>query len=539
MSASNSDGKRVSLQEPRIDHKIFWPSIIILLAVIIPVLMNPVKGGEIADLVLWGIMGKFGWMYMVFGFAALLFLAWLAFGPYGNVKLGKPGEKPEFSLISFIAMLFCGGIGVDLIYWSVIEPIYYMDGPPFGIAVGTAEAAEWAAAYGIFHWGFVPWALFALPAVPLSYAYYVRRNHTLRLSIMFKGQFGKLADGIAGKIVDIFALFAIMAGIGIALAFGVPMLSATVSEAYGFSEGFNLNIVIIVIWTLIFGTSVYRGLEKGIKVLSLVNVYLGFALLLFVLIAGPTHFIVNTFTNSLGLVAQNFFRMTLWTDPIAQGGWPEGWTMFFFAWWLACAPFLSLFIARISRGRTIREVVLGTVVFGSLGAWLHFAIYGGYGLNVELYGVESLTSLMAEHGASATIAAIFASLPFGKVVMPLFIVLMFVFLATTLDSGAYVFSSITTENLGPDQEPARWNRLLWSAIMALAGTALLMIGGLEPIQALAVACAFPLVFLITAGVICFLKDIKQDCGNCIKTQEISIDFDEATNSSKAIVDNRN
>lgn len=532
MSANNLSGGSASQKEPKLDPKIFWPSIIILLAVIIPVLMNPERGGQIADLVLWGIMGKFGWIYMVYGFAALLFLLWLAFGPYGHVKLGKPDEKPEFSLLSFIAMLFCGGIGVDLIYWSVIEPIYYMDGPPFGVAVGTAEAAEWAAAYGIFHWGFVPWALFALPAVPLSYAYYVRRNNTLRLSILYKGQFGKLADGILGKIVDVFALFAIMAGIGIALAFGVPMLSSTVARAYGFTEGLNLTLVIIVIWTLIFGTSVYRGLQKGIRVLSVVNVYLGFALLLFVLIAGPTHFIVNTFTNSLGLVFQNFFRMSLWTDPIAQGGWPEGWTMFFFAWWLACAPFLSLFIARISRGRTIREVVLGTVIFGSLGGWLHFAIYGGYGLSIELYGEQSMTALMAEYGAAATIASIFASLPMGQIVLPLFVILMFVFLATTLDSGAYVFSSITTENLGPDQEPARWNRLLWSAIMALAGTALLMIGGLEPIQALAVASAFPLVFLITLGVYCFLKDIKADCGEAVKTRNIFINYDEETKKSK-------
>lgn len=531
MSVGNS-GNGVGLNgEPRIDKKVFWPSIIILLAVIIPVLINPARGSEIADVILWGMIERFGWMYLVFGFVALLFLLWLAFGPYGNVRLGKPGDKPEFSLLSFIAMLFCGGIGVDLIYWSVIEPIYYMDGPPFQVVAGTAEAAEWAAAYGIFHWGFVPWALFALPAVPLSYAYYVRRNQTLRLSIMFKGQFGKLADGVLGKVVDVFALFAIMAGIGIALAFGVPMLSATVARAFGLTEGINLTIVIIIIWTLIFGTSVYRGLQKGIKVLSEINVYLGFALLLFVLIAGPTFFILDTFTNSLGLVIQNFFRMTMWTDPIAQGGWPQGWTMFFFAWWLACAPFLSLFIARISKGRSIREVILGTVIFGSLGAWLHFAIYGGYGLHVELYGAESLTSLMTEYGASATIATIFGSLPFGQVVMPLFIILMLIFLATTLDSGAYVFASITTENLGPDQEPARWNRLLWSAIMALAGTALLLIGGLEPIQALAVACAFPLVFLITAGVLCFLKDIKQDCKNMIPEKDIYIDYVEKNTDS--------
>ncbi len=307
-------------------------------------------------------------------------LLWFAFGKYGSVRFGGQDAEPEFRTLSWIAMLFCAGIGTSLLYWATIEWVYYYQAPPFGIEAESAEAADWAAMYGLFHWGPMAWALYCIPALPIAYAFHNRKIPFLRISQACRGVIGDRADGPLGKLIDVLFIFGLVGGTGTSLGLGTPILSESISTLTGIERTFALDAFVIVIWTAIFGTTVYLGMEKGIKRLADANVYLGFFLLAFVLVFGPTVFILDTFTNSLGLLATNFLKMSFYTDPVGASGFPQTWTVFYWAWWIAYAPFMGLFVARISRGRTIRQVVAANLVWGSLGCWLFFATFGNTAL---------------------------------------------------------------------------------------------------------------------------------------------------------------
>jgi len=518
------------MKGPKIEPVVFWCS---LTALVIASALAAIYQDKVltsANKIMGVYTGQWGWSFMIFGAASIIFLFWLGFGPYGKIKLGKPDDKPEFSTIAWMAMLFCTGIGTGLVYWSIIEPIYYMQGPPFGLEVGTAEAAEWAAAYGIYHWGPIPWAIMLVFGVPLAYSYYVRRNDRLSLGGAFKGHFGKSASVWGPNVIDLLVMFAVLGEATTILGLGTPMLSASIAKLVGIPESFSLTVTILLIWTLIFCTSTFLGLDRGLKKLSTINVYLAVSLLIFTLFAGPTSFILNTFTNSIGLIFQNAIRMTFWTDPVGQGGWPQGWTIFFFAWWLGAAPFVGVFLAKISKGRTIREVAIAPLIWGSLGCAVFFAVFGGISLNIELYGAQSMTQLMADSGPATTIAAILSQLPIATVVFPLFILLMFVFCATTIDSCSYSLAIVCTKALKQGEEPARWNRMFWAIGIGISAVTLMAIGGLQPLQALSLVTAAPLMFIAVALAVCFVKDIKKDTQGFIKHETIGIDYDPISDS---------
>lgn len=517
-----------------IDFYMFFPALFIFIAVCIPLILNPDAGMESVNFLLGLLTGKLGWMFSIFGLGSFFFLLWLAFGRYGNVKLGSPQDAPEFSKVSWIGMLFTAGVGTGLVYWSIIEPIYYLQQPPFGIEPGSKEAAEWAAAYGAYHWGFIAWAVYCVPAVPLAYAYHVRKSPSLRMSSIFRGRWGKQADKWPGKIIDIFVLFGMLGAAGTMFGLGAPMLTSTVAHLFGLEDTFTLKMIIILLWTGLISASAFRGLKKGIRLLSDMNLYLALFLVLFVLVVGPTMFIFGTFTNSVGLVLQNFVRMSLWTDPIQQGGWPQGWTMFFWAWWIASAPFLAMFITQISKGRTIREVILANLVWGTLGCWVYFAVFGVNSIHIELHGTTSMTELMAATTPENAIATILGTLPGQPVTLLLFALLMLIFLATTADSVAYVISSMTVKKLAPGEEPKRWYRLFWVFFLIAIAITIMVLGGMKPIQASSTLGAFPLLFIIVWAVICFLKDIEEDIGHETKPKVITIEHADSSRMAPEI-----
>ena len=265
----------------------------------------------------------FGFLFLWFTFACLAVLLWFAFGKYGSVRFGGAEAEPEFRTLSWIAMLFCAGIGTSLLYWATIEWVYYYQAPPFGIEAETAEAAHWAAMYGLFHWGPLAWALYCVPALPIAYAFHNRKIPFLRISQACRGVIGDRADGPLGKLIDVLFIFGLVGGTGTSLGLGTPILSESISTLTGIERTFALDAFVIVIWTAIFGTTVYLGMEKGIKRLADANVYLGFFLSPSFWFSGPTVFILDTFTNSLGLLATNFLKMSFYTDPVGQSGFPR------------------------------------------------------------------------------------------------------------------------------------------------------------------------------------------------------------------------
>jgi BCCT family betaine/carnitine transporter len=511
--------------EPAIDPAILWPAIVVILATSVPLALFPEAGKQIVSKLLGLLTSNFGWLYLLSGIGSFAFMAWLAFSRFGNIKLGAPEDGPEFSKIAWISMLFCAGIGISIVNWAFVEPLYFLSSPPMGIAKGTDEAAEWAAMYPMFHWGVVPWALYLLPAIPIGYALYVRKIPSLRLSTACRGVIGDLADGPVGKVIDVVVIFSIIGGVGTSLGLSVPLVSTLFSEMFGFDNSFLLNIALLGIWTVLFSWSVYNGLGKGILVLSNVNIVLAFVLLVFVLLAGPTLFLLNLWSNSFGLLLDNFVKISFWTDPITKGGFPEAWTVFYWAWWIAYCPMMGLFVARVSRGRTIKDIIINGVLWGSVGCWCFFAVWGGYAIHLELEGILPVVEILNTQGTPATVVAILNTLPLSGLVIPVFTILCFVFLATTLDSSAYMLASICTKKLSGYEEPARWNRLLWAFIIAIVGVGLLSVGGLKAVQISTILVALPMIPVLVILAMSLMRWLNEDYGKVLSASTYSLDLD--------------
>ncbi len=524
------------MQKTSVDWQTFLPTLIVLALLSVSIAINPEGAGEAVNSMLAFITNQFGWSFELFVLGIFFFLMWLAFGPYGKVKLGTPDDEPEFSYFTWIAMLFCSGIGTTLLYWSIIEPMYYLQGPPVGVQpgfeAGSTVAAEWAATYGLFHWGFSAWAVYAIPTLPIAYALYVKKIPVLRLSAACRGVLGKHTDGVIGIAIDVLAMFGIVGGVGTALGLGVPLISTEINEIFGIPDTFGLQIAVILIWLSIFGTSVYLGLYKGIAKLSNFTVYLALGLLAYAFLAGPTMYILNLATNSVGLVFDNFFRLSMWTDPIAEGGFPQGWTTFYWAWWLALAPLMGIFVARISKGRTIKEVVIAETVWGTLGCWVFFFVFGGYTLNLELNQILSVSSIMSESGTTRAVVEVLKTLPLPGLVMLVTLVISFVFSGTTYDSAAYTLASGTTKGIGLGQEqPPRWFRALWAVIITVVAIALMLIGGLKVLQLSSVVAAFPLIPVFVIMAVSFVKWLHEDHGKYLAPSARSVDLGSGSSPS--------
>ncbi|WP_245680496.1 BCCT family transporter [Bacillus marinisedimentorum] len=492
----------------KIDPTTFISTFALLLAVCIPLIMFPEKGAEMLSTANSFVTDKFGPLYLWGGFGALLFLTWVTFSKYGNITLGKPEEKPQFSTFSWAGMMFCAGIGSSIMYWGAVEWAYYYQSPPYALEAKSAQAIEWAATYGIFHWGPTAWAIYTLPALPIAYLYHVKKKPILKISEACRPILGKLVDGPLGKTIDILFMFSLLGGAGTTLGLGTPMISAGITEVTGIQRSLVLDISVLLIVTVIFSVSAYSGLEKGIKKLSDINLLLSFGFLVFVLVAGPTLFIMKMSTNATGLLMDNFFRMNLWTDPVLKSGFPEAWTVFYWAWWIVYAPFIGLFVAKISKGRTIRQTILGAVGWGSLGSALYFMILGNYGMYLELNNIVPVTQIMAEQGTPEAIIAIIAALPLGKLMVTLFTVTAIVFLATTFDSSSYTLAAVTQNMVVGD--PFRWNRLFWAFSLAVLPMTLMFVGGLEALQTVSILVALPIVIIMFGLAASFVKLVRRD-----------------------------
>lgn len=495
-----------------------WPTFIgallLLLIVAAPLAVFPEQGEAIVLAASSFLTQKFGILYLIMGAAVLIFILYVSFSRYGKIKLGDPLEKAEFSTLSWGAMLFCAGIGSSVLYWGTIEWAYYYTGPPFGIEPRSKEAVEWAAAYGIFHWGPTAWAIYCLPALPISYFYYVKKKPVLKVSEACRPLIGKKADGPIGKIIDVLFMFGLLGGAGTTLALGTPLITEGIHELSGIEPSMTLQTVVLLICTLIFAASAYSGLRKGIKILSDINLWLAVLLLVFVFLAGPTVFLAETAVNSIGIMLDHYMRMSLWTEPFnslgpfERTGFPESWTVFYWAWWLVYAPFVGLFVAKISKGRTVREMTLGTVVYGTLGCILFFGILGNFGLFLELTGQYHVTATLDEHGGSAAIIGILKQLPLSNIVIAVFTVLAVIFLATTFDSSSYILASVVQKEVA--DEPLRWNRLFWAFALSVLPLILMYLGGLSTLQTVSIIGGFPLLFIFVLLAGSFIKAANQD-----------------------------
>jgi len=500
---------------PRIDLQIFIPAMILVLGLLLPISLSPDKAGEVAGELIGIITTQFGWMYLLGGFVLFGTILWLAFGRYGMVRLGREEDVPDYTKFGWLAMMFCAGMGSSIMNWAFIEPLYFMQGPALGIEAASNKAAEWSVMYSFFHWGLIPYAIYLMPALPIAYMVYVKRCNLFRISEACVGVFGDKVYGPLGRFIDILVILSILGGTATTLGLSVPVLSALFSEAFGVGDSFGLQVSVLLLWTAIFSWSVYRGLSKGIQILSRINTILALVLLIIVFITGPTLFILDLTTNSFGLLLNNFSRISLATDPIEKGGYPQAWTIFYWAWWLAYAPMVGLFVARISKGRTVRELILFGLTYGSLGSWIFFAVWGGYSVYAETSGVLQLSTILSESGLPAAMVAVVTAQPMGYIFMLAFIALFLIFTATTMDSAAFVLASVSSKNLSGNEEPTRSNRVCWALVLGVAAVAMLAMGGLKAVQSSSIVLSFPMLFLMVVLMFSFMRMLKEDHGSSL------------------------
>lgn len=498
------------MKETRIDKVLFFAATGIAIAVCIPLGLIPERAERfISEQYVW-ISSNLGVFYQMFTVLAFSFLIWLALGKYGSIRLGGTGDKPDYSTFSWVGMLFCAGTGASLLVWAGVEWAFYIDSPPFGAVARSTEAIEWASSYGAFHWGVAAWSFYALPTIAIAYPYYVRNVPYLRASTSLHAILGK--DGgnsPIGRAVDLAAMIALLGGAGTSLGVIAPTIAASVAELLNLETSFSLELIVMSVCIGLFGASVYLGLDKGIKRLSDINVVLILGLLLFVLIVGPTLFILKNSLNTTGVLLQNFIRMMTWTDPVEKSGFVETWTVFYWAWWIAFALPVGVFITRISRGRTIRQVILSMLSFGTFGCWLFYFILGNYSLSLELSETFSVTGSLAENGMYVTVENIISTLPFGVAALSLFIIASVISVATTYDSASYTLASTATQELKEGENPARWHRLFWAAILGLVPVFMMFVGGLDIIRSGVLVVSLPLLLIGVAMIVSLVKSLRR------------------------------
>ena len=521
---NTADDERQSPYTPVLDKRVTIISMSAVLVASLLLILFPKDSAEMAQNGMDFITGRFGWFYLVTGVMPLLFAGWLAFGRFGNVKFGTASEKPEYSTLSWVGMMFTASMGASLVAWGFAEPIYYIQTPPLGAEVGSTRAFELAHLYPIFHWSLAPWAIYCLPAIPIAYMLYVRNGASLRISDTCDEALPSSIRSPAKTIIDILVVISIAGGVATSIGFGVPLVSSLAVKLFGVPDNLWTQITVILIWVAIFGTSAYRGLRKGIKVLADINLGLMFFLLGFVLFLGPTMFILNMSVNSLGLFVDNFARMSFWTDPIDRSGFPEAWTIFYLAWWFAYAPMMGLFFARISRGRTIKQVVVGIIGLGSLGCFLFMSIAGAYVLHLHSENmIDAVSIINAPGGMSTLVAEVIAQLPSPTFMLVIVTVLSVIFYATTFDSAAYVLAGICTKDLPGDQEPDKFNRLLWAACLGLVATGLMVAKGLDTVKSMTVVTSVSAVPVLLMMCYTLYKWLQRDFPKLAKRKVHTLD----------------
>ena len=496
------------MKERKIDRLLFFTAAIIVLVACIPLGLMPERAGPVVeDLYNW-IASNLGIFYQWFGIGTIVYLIWLSLSRFGKIRLGGEGEKPDFSTFSWAGMLFCAGTGASLLVWAGVEWAYYIDAPPYGAEPRSAEAIAWASSYGPFHWGITAWCFYALPTIAIAYPFYVRNVPHLRASTALHSILGSRAENSpAGRAVDLAIMIALIGGAGTSLGVIAPTIAATVAELLGLQVSFMLQLAVMLFCIGLFGLSVYLGIEKGIKRLSDTNVYLALGLMAYILIAGPTLFILKSSTDTIGFMLGNFVRMMSWTDPIDQTGFVESWTIFYWAWWIAFAPAIGIFVARISRGRTIRQVIVSMIFFGTLGCWVFYFIMGNYSLSLELNNLLSVTGELAEKGMYETVASIIGTLPLSTLTLSLFALVSVISVATTYDSASYTLASTATAELKEGENPARWNRLVWAGVLGMLPIFMMLVGGLPIIRSGVLIASLPLLIVGVAMAVALTKSL--------------------------------
>ncbi|MGO2339559.1 MAG: BCCT family transporter [Psychrobacter sp.] len=497
---------------PRVSRPVFLTSALLIIAFILfGALFN-----EQAELVFSQAKAfvslRFGWFFIVVVNLTLVMSIYMIFSRYGDIRLGHQNEKPEYNLVSWIGMLFSAGIGIGLIYWGTAEPLYHFMAPPLGDGE-TIEAAKLAMNISFLHYGFHVWALYGMVALALAYFHY-RVGLPLAIRSTLYPLVGKKIYGPMGHTVDILAVFGTMFGVVTTLGLGVLQINSGLNALFDVPINTTTQIVLIVFITLLAAGSLFLGLDKGIKRLSNMNILFTAVLLSFVIILGPTQFILNSFVENIGNYLHQVIPLGLWTESYkGEENWQSSWTIFYWAWWISWSPFVGVFVARISRGRTIREFILGVLLIPITILFLWFTAFGGSSVHMELMAAAdpSIASPgLVEAVKADTGSAIFKlmeSFPFTAAMNALIVVMIVLWFVTSSDSASFVIDMLTS---GGDTNPPKIQRLFWAGTEGVIAAVLLAAGGLQALQAASIVSGFPFAIVIVIMMYSLLRGLSRD-----------------------------
>ncbi|SIT09215.1 choline/glycine/proline betaine transport protein [Roseivivax lentus] len=482
---------------PKVNRRVFSTSAVLILSfIILGAAFSETAGAVFNSMQSW-LAGTFGWAMIALVNILLIATVYLAFGKFGDIRLGRMNETPAYDLFSWVAMLFSAGIGIGLIYWGAAEPIYHYFAPPMGEAE-TEAAAKQAMTISFLHWGFHAWAIYAIVALSLAY-FHFRKGLPLTIRSALYPILGDRIFGFWGDVVDILAVFGTMFGIVTSLGLGALQINSGLGEVFGIGQSAYVQIAIIAVITAMATVSVVAGLDGGIKRLSSLNILLSVVFLIFMLIVGPTLFIFDTFVQSYGAYVRDIVSWGTWSEAWTEGGtWQNSWTIFYWAWWVSWAPFVGVFVARISRGRTIREFLIGVMLIPSSIMFFWFCAFGGTALNISLGGDRTLVEA-TQNAYGDAMFALLDYFPAADLMSGFAIILIVLWFVTSSDSGSFVIDMLTA---GGDPNPPKVQRIFWAISEGAVASVLLLAGGLSALQAAAVVAGFPfavVIFLILIG----------------------------------------
>lgn len=496
---------------PRVNKPVFITSSILIIGFIVFGAFFTETAGALFSYLQSFITTNFGWFFILLMNVALVFCIYLIASRYGDIRLGQQTERPQYSLGSWIGMLFSAGIGIGLVYWGTAEPLYHYMAPPMA-EPETMEAAKQAMNISFLHWGLHAWAIYTIVALSLAY-FHFRRGLPLSIRSTLYPILGQKIYGRWGHTVDILAVFGTMFGVVTSLGLGVMQINSGLENLFGLTNSLSVQFVIIAFITLLACGSLMLGLDKGIKRLSDLNMGLTGLLLAFMVILGPTLFIFDSFFENIGNYLAAVVPLSFWGESYSGTDWQSGWTIFYWAWWVSWAPFVGVFIARISRGRTIREFTLGVLLIPMTILFFWFTAFGGVAIHMELLAAldPALVSPgLIEAVQADTGSAIFKLVeyyPFAKPITLLIVIMIVLWFVTSSDSASFVIDMLTA---GGDTNPPKIQRLFWATAEGFIAAILLAAGGLGALQAAAIVAGLPFAIVIFAMMYALWRGLGRD-----------------------------
>lgn len=480
----------------------FHPAYLIFAIMITGGMIWPVDATALFSTVTQWFQDSFGWLVLLVCVFFIGFSIYLAFSRFGHLRLGGPDEQPQFSTASWLAMLFAAGMGSGLVFYGAAEPLmHYMDPPPSALKHEGLEAARYAMAVSYFHWGIHAWAIYAMAALSIAYFTFHRHTPLLPSAPITRHPMGAL-------VIDTFAILAVVFGLVASLSQGVLQVTDGLGSQFGVDiESHTTRVMVLVVLAVCYLASSCTGIGKGIKILSDINMNIAIVLMLFILFVGPTHFIMESFVSGIGDYLDQFIHLSFDVRHYSDaGGWTESWTINYFLWWISWGPFVGVFIARISKGRTLKQFMLGVILVPTVFSAIWFATLGGTAMHLELVQLPGFGAVVET--PERTTYAMLAQLPLADITPLLVILLLFIFLVTSADSGTYVLGMFTSKGA---LRPPVWMRLMWGVIVGLVTAGVLMTGKSTAFfKSVAVIGAIPYLFVMLWQTWGLYKALRKD-----------------------------